>query len=353
MGTSHWPTSTWAWRLPSLIQGIFSIICIVLLPFIPESPRWLVHRNDLETAKQTVALTNSNGDEHDPVSEAVYKEIVDTLTWEKEVGKTLSPLEMFKDRKTFKRLIIGASPGMLTASTGNVIASYYFGDELNSAGVTSSNSQLQANVVLNVWCLACALVGTQLLVKWGRKPSAILCQFSLIVVLYIIGGLSKVYSSNTAKGIVSPQALVYGNVACIFLFQGFYSMCYTPIIQLYPVEVFNYSMRANGFGFTHLLNNLCALVLVYVMPIGIANLGWKMYMINASWDWLFLLFILFFWVETKGKTLEEIDELFDGEKHSDVPDIEVIRGVKEKGGDVEKVEHVGGDHVGRVSYEVR
>ncbi len=33
----------------------------------------------------------------------------------------------------------------------------------------------------------------------------------------------------------------------------------------------------------------------------------------------------YFWVETKGKTLEEIDAIFDGEKHSAVPDVETVR----------------------------
>lgn len=170
---------------------------------------------------------------------------MDTLTWEREVGKTLSPLEIFKGKTTRRRLMIGASPGVITSSTGNIIgasslgsagagvvvltlaASYYLGDELNSAGVTSSLAQLKANVVLNVWCLACAVAGTQLLVRWGRKPSALACQFSLIVLLYIIGGLSKVYADHTAAGVASSNALVYGNVAAIFLFQGAYS-CVAP-----------------------------------------------------------------------------------------------------------------------------
>ena len=32
-----------------------------------------------------------------------------------------------------------------------------------------------------------------------------------------------------------------------------------------------------------------------------------------------------YWVETKGKTLEEIDAIFEGEKHSDAPDVEAVR----------------------------
>lgn len=62
-------------------------------------------------------------------------------------------------------------------------------------------------------------------------------------------------------------------------------------------------------------------------------------MINASWDLLEILFIIFFWVETSNKTLEEIDELIDGEMHSDAPalmavikgDAEVKAGLEIKG----------------------
>jgi len=288
---------------------------------LPESPRWLVGQELLEEARIVVAQTNSNGDIDDPVSVAVYKEIVDTLHWEKNVGKTMSPLEMFRDKVSRRRLMIGASPGVLTSSTGNIIASYYLGDELTTAGITSTVAQLKANVVLNVWSFACALLGTQLLARWGRKNSAILCQSLLIITLYIIGGLSKKYADNPDG---ASNSLIYGNVAVMFLFQGFYSLVYTPILNLYPPEIFNYSMRANGFAFMQFLLNCCALVLVYVLPIGITNIGWKMYIVNASWDWLFLAFIVIFWVETKGRTLEEIDEIF-GQMHSSVHDIEAVR----------------------------
>lgn len=60
------------------------------------------------------------------------------------------------------------------------------------------------------------------------------------------------------------------------------------------------------------------------MPIALFNIGWKTYMINGAWDIAMLIVILYYWIETKGKTLEEIDELIEGKKHSDVPDLEQI-----------------------------
>ncbi|KAK3627125.1 hypothetical protein LTR22_022885 [Elasticomyces elasticus] len=321
LGTGKWQ-STWAWRAPSLFQGIFSILCIVILPFIPESPRWLVNKGMMAEARMVIAQTNANGDEDDVVVLAVYKEIIDTLRWEKEENRVMTPVQIAKNPTARKRLLIGMSAGPISCVVGNIIASYYLGAELDTAGITSSDAQLKANVVLNVWCLFCSLVGTCLLSSWGRKPTAMMTQILLVICLFIIGGLSKIYADN---GDSTSGSVVYGNVAVIFLFQGFYSVAWTPLLYLYPPEVMNYSIRATGLAFSQLMLNSLALVLVFVMPIGIANIGWKMYMVNAGWDIPIIAIIWYFWVETKGKTLEEIDAIFEGHKHSDVPDVELIR----------------------------
>jgi hypothetical protein len=47
-------------------------------------------------------------------------------------------------------------------------------------------------------------------------------------------------------------------------------------------------------------------------------------MVNATFDVLRALFVYFYWVETKNLTLEEIDEKFDGIKHSDVPNLSAV-----------------------------
>ncbi|KAJ5919398.1 hypothetical protein N7466_010341 [Penicillium verhagenii] len=331
LGTGQWE-STWAWRAPSLFQAIFSLLCIITLPFIPESPRWLVHQGYYAEARIAVAQTNANGNLTDPVVIAIFKEIVDTLKWEKENGHDMSPIEIFKTPSARKRLLIGMSPGPFSCIAGNIIASYYFGSELDTAGITNTNDQLKANVVLNVWCLACCLIGTHLIARWGRKSTAMLSQILLSSCLFIIGGLSKKYASNPLG---ASNSLVYGNVAMMFLFQGFYSVAWTPLLYLYPPEIMNYSIRANGVAFSSFVLNAFALVFTFIMPIGLGNIGWKMYMINASWDLVILGLIAYYWVETKGRTLEEIDALFEGEKHSSVPDVEKIRrGQKELDTDV-------------------
>lgn len=108
---------------------------------------------------------------------------------------------------------------------------------------------------MNVWCLACCLFGTQLAAKWGRKPTALLSEILLIICLFIIGGLSKMYADNPNG---ASQSLVYGDVAVMFLFQGFYSIAWTPLLYLYPPEIMNYSIRANGLAVSYFMLNAFA-----------------------------------------------------------------------------------------------
>jgi hypothetical protein len=58
------------------------------------------------------------------------------------------------------------------------------------------------------------------------------------------------------------------------------------------------------------------------MPIALTNIHWKMYIINGAWDILYLISICVTWIETKGKTLEEIEEVISGRKggHDEITD---------------------------------
>ena len=74
-----------------------------------------------------------------------------------------------------------------------------------------------------------------------------------------------------------------------------------------------------------LANTFPRTLLVFLMPIALTNIGYRTYFINGAWDVVVIALIAVFWVETKGKTLEEIDAIFEGEKHSNVPDVAAVR----------------------------
>lgn len=70
-------------------------------------------------------------------------------------------------------------------------------------------------------------------------------QSLLIVCLLIIGVLSKVYADDPNN---ASTGLIYANVAIMFLFQGIYSVAWTPLFTLYPPEIANFSIRTHTVG---------------------------------------------------------------------------------------------------------
>lgn len=159
-------------------------------------------------------------------------------------------------------------------------------------------------------------------------PRKTLCASALtggLIALYILAGLTAKYgTSGYAPG-------VYGTIAMIFIYNATYAWGITPLTVLYPPEVLSFDIRAVGMGIYTFATKLCGLFVTMAVPFGLAAIGWKVYVINASVDVLMVVFVLVFWVETRGLTLEEVDRLFDGVKHSDVPDLEAVVGGKGAG----------------------
>ena len=86
----------------------------------------------------------SNGDIANPASNTLYEKIVEGSKWEYSQKLDVSFWGMIKDPVARMRLLIGASAGSFAAIAGNLIATFYLGTELKTAGITDPVSQLKA-----------------------------------------------------------------------------------------------------------------------------------------------------------------------------------------------------------------
>ncbi|KAK5112067.1 hypothetical protein LTR85_011648 [Meristemomyces frigidus] len=299
--------STWAWRIPSLLQMLPSFACIVVLPFIPESPRWLVYQDRTEDALEVLAVAHGWGDQNDPVVLTEYQEIVQTLAFEK-TGGSVSPLETIRTPGNRCRLMLMMSVAILSMTPGNNVVTYYLGTMLDEAGITNTKTQLQVNIILSAWSFVLSLIGTVFGERLGRRWLAIISTALCAVFIFLVGAFSDVYGGgNNVSG-------KYATIAMMFLFMGSY---WALTLSAGLLGMGMYQFWANGIG----------LMITFAFPFSFATIGYKTYMINGAFNVLALIFICFTWVETRGKSLEEIDVLMDGEKHADVPDVyDVMRG---------------------------
>lgn len=83
--------------------------------------------------------------------------------------------------------------------------------------------------------------------------------------------------------------------------------------SLYPSEVLTYTARAKGLAYLNFMVNCVNVLNTYVPPVAIAHSGWRFYILYVVWDAFGVVIIYFFFVETRGRSLEELDELFEAE----------------------------------------
>ncbi|KEF62388.1 uncharacterized protein A1O9_00360 [Exophiala aquamarina CBS 119918] len=345
--TQHY-SSTWAWRTPSLVQIVPSTLCLIVLLFLPESPRWLIAQDRHEEALEVLAAVDAHGDIDSPIVLLQYREISDTIAWEK--SRQLSLLQTLSTKANRKRILITSTFSIIVMLPGTNIITFYFGDmlvsggppasivwladfEQSQAGIDDPTTQLEINIILTSWTLVVSLAGAWFADALGRKT---LCSISLagqIITFYILAGLTALYGESGNK------SGIYGTLAFIFLYNASYAYGITPLTVLYPPEVLSLECRAIGMSIYTLTTKLSGLLVTMAFPFSMAAIGWKTYIINASADVLMLVGVIWYWVETRGLTLEEVDKVFEGEKHSDVPDLKaVLDGEVEVGGGLLKKE---------------
>lgn len=104
-----------------------------------------MYQDHHEAARSSVALVAADGDVDSSVTTAIYEAIVEGSGWEYSQKLDVSFWGVIKNPVTRRRLLIGgASIGVFSSISGNIIATYYIGAELKTAGITDITSQLKA-----------------------------------------------------------------------------------------------------------------------------------------------------------------------------------------------------------------
>lgn len=88
----------------------------------------------------------------------------------------------------------------------------------------------------------------------------------------------------------------------------------------YPVEVLKYSQRAKGVVAAQAIGYAFSFLNLYTAPMAIEKISWRYYALNGGWDLGILLVVVLLFVETKGRTLEEINGLFEATVYTDSVD---------------------------------
>ena len=115
--------SSWAWRIPSIFQCVPSLLSLLLLPFVPESPRWLVSKDHPDHALEVLAIINGKEGAEDVNMLVVLDEVTAVLATEKEQYPRNPWIELASTRANRVRLVIIIVFGVMIETLGNYVVS--------------------------------------------------------------------------------------------------------------------------------------------------------------------------------------------------------------------------------------
>jgi len=109
-----------------------------------------------------------------------------------------------------------------------------------------------------------------------------------------------------------PKNLAVGRLGVTFylLFGCVYAFTYTPLQSLYPAECLETTIRAKGVAMKIFIISCTSFINLFCTPIAYGRIGWKYVLVFVGWDAFEAVIWYFFGVETQGRTLEELDEIF-------------------------------------------
>lgn len=291
-GSPEWQVAaSWRWMFASGI--VPSSVFLLLLLFAPESPRWLMKQG--QTEKALGILRRVDGVRF---AETEGKIIQETLAQE---GGSLAQLFQPGLRRV---LFLGVALAVLQQVTGiNVFL--YFGTEIFKGLGSSVDAALLETVVVGTVNLGFTVVAIWTVDKWGRKPLMFLGAAGMGVCLLAMGLAAQ--SGQTA---IWTLAFILGYIACFALSVG-------PVTWVILSEIFPTKIRGRAMSVATLCLWSANFVVSQTFPmmdqnpalVARFNHAFPFYLYAAMCVALVLVVALVV-PETKGKTLEEIEQLW-------------------------------------------
>lgn len=331
---AYWmPEGTdWSWRLPSLLQAAIPIFQLVFLPFIPESPRYLVSVGKMEEARAMLLKYHGGGDESvgGPLVDFEMAEIEATLEYESH-NKETGYINFFKTKANRKRLFICIWVSISSQLCGNGLVSYYLNLVLNSIGITEASEQLVINGGLMIYNLGTAIIAG-FIVGYLRRRLAFIGGLSFLLCTFVVWTAVSAVNQQTN---FENESLGNAVLAMIFLFYACYNLCLNALPTLYLTEVLPFYLRGKGINIYSTMNAVVNVYNGFVNPIAMEAIEWKYYIVFCCLIAVELIGIILFFPETYGRTLEEAAAVFgDGITaeamvlSSQKPDQEFVEDVK-------------------------
>src|ERR1700722_4388448 len=280
IGTLGLGLGEWRWQLG--VAAVPALIFFIMLFGIPQSARWLVTQNRVDEARDVLRqLGNEN-------YETELKEIVDSIYLQSSQGS--DSLFSFKYRYP---IFLAITIGMFNQLSGINAILYYLNPIFAAAGFSKMSGDLQA-VAIGAMNLCATLFAMTLIDKIGRKT------------LLLIGAVGMVLCLSGVAGIFFKHQHQSWLVLILVGYIFFFAISQGAVIWVYIGEVFPNVVRSKGQSLGSSSHWIMNALIALIFPVLAKSSGAYPFVFFAVMTAVQFFVVLFFYPETKGFTLEEM-----------------------------------------------
>ncbi|KAK9452113.1 general substrate transporter, partial [Limtongia smithiae] len=295
-----------SYLVPIYLQFLWAIILVLGFAVLPESPRYFMKIGRRDAARKALARIRSYDEDHEAVT-AELDEIQATIELEQSIGD-VSIADCFKrtTNKQSYRMTIGLVIGAMSQLVGVNFIKYFGTDFFMQAGVTNS---FVVSMATNMVSFTMTLPSLYLIERLGRRPFLTIGLLGCFATQYIIAitGLILDKDSDLAKSALVLFTILYIAVESC----GAGPPMLVVIGETFPLRTRAKSI-AMSIGCDYVFNFLISITSPYLVDPGPGslNLGTSVFFIWGTSSFCGAMFVYFFVYETRGLTLEEIDEMY-------------------------------------------